>query len=214
MSQLLGQTPGSSRSVSYHQPRPSSGVGIFTAAPGASFLFTEGKGFREENPALSPKVDPRPVGLRGGGKRWVLTSQSRESGATAMQASWGPSSASRCLRNVLSWELPRSFPHHPQPLIPSYACSSTAFTTTPPPFCPSSFISPWEGLSPLSLRCLATVHLPLRLLKGSLEAGALPLLQTPWADHVGCGGVGKWEPELTGRESSEQIVHARSPMWN
>lgn len=134
MSQLLGQTPGSSRSVSYHQPRPSSGVGIFTAAPGASFLFTEGKGFREENPALSPKVDPRPVGLRGGGKRWVLTSQSRESGATAMQASWGPSSASRCLRNVLSWELPRSFPHHPQPLIPSYACSSTAFTTTPSPF--------------------------------------------------------------------------------
>lgn len=151
MNQLHGQTLGSSRSVSYHQPRPFSGTGISTAAPGASFLFIEGEGLREENPALSPKVDRRPVGLRGGGKCWVLTSQSRESGATATQASWGPSSTSRCLRNVLSWELPRSFPHHPQPFIPSYACSSTAFTTTPPPFYPSSFISPWEGLSPQSL---------------------------------------------------------------
>lgn len=37
---------------------------------------------------------------------------------------------------------------------------------------------------------LATGQLPLRSLKGSLKAGALPLLQIPWADHVGWGNMG------------------------
>ena len=59
----------------------------------------------------------------------------------------------------------------------------------PTPY-PSSFISPWERLVPLSLWFLATVQLPLRPLKGSPEARALPLLQTPWSDYDGLWGGG------------------------
>lgn len=140
LSQSHGQTPGSSGSAFYHQSRPSSGADISSTAPQASCLLTEGQGSGGGDPSTQPLGQ---WDSERSGECWVLTSQSREAGATAMQASWGPSSTSRCLRNVLSWELPRSFPHHPQPLIPSYACSSSAFT--PPP---SSFISLWEGLWP------------------------------------------------------------------
>lgn len=117
-----------------------------------------------------------------------------------MQASWGPSSTSRCLRNVLSWELPRSFPHHPQPIVPSYACSSSAFAPPPSSFYPSSFISP---SCPLSLWYLATVQCPLSPLKGSLKAGVLPRLQTPLTEHVGWGKMGArddWEGQVLSKQ--------------
>lgn len=107
-----------------------------------------------------PRWTPGQWGSERIGGCWVLTSQSGEAGATAMQASWGPSSTSRCLRNVLSWELPRSFPHHPQPRIPSYACS-------PHPLPLSSL--PGRASCPLSLWYLATAQFPRRPRKGSLK---------------------------------------------
>lgn len=115
LSQSHGQTPGSSMSASSIRPGSSSDTGISSTAQGLLSCSLGGERSREEE---DPKVDPRPVGLLEEREGWDLTSQSREAGATAMQASWGPSSMARCLRNVLSWELPRSFPHHPQPLIP------------------------------------------------------------------------------------------------
>lgn len=139
--------------------RPTSVAGISSITPGASFLLTEGQGSGEETPVLSPKWPPGQWDSEGSGECWVLTSQSREARATVMQASWGPSSASRCLRNVLSWELPPSFPPHPQPMVPLLALALPPPTPSAPPLsslpgrppvhCPSGTVPQSGSLSVL-----------------------------------------------------------------
>lgn len=92
-----------------------------------------------------------------------------------MQASWGPSStvqmSQECAELGTTSLLPSPPPNPSSPHMLAQALPS------PHPLPLSTFFH--LSLCPLSFWYLATVQLPLRLLKGSLKAGTLPLLQTP-----------------------------------
>lgn len=117
--------PPSSVLASCHLPEPTSGSGLSSVARGALPCsprvrvlgrprWTPGQEDSEEQGVLGPDITD-----------WRSLSP-------ALWASWGPSSTSRCLRNVLSWELPRvpsppPAPHppavahtRPRPLLPPF----------------------------------------------------------------------------------------------
>lgn len=76
------------------------------------------------------------------GECWVLTSQNRESGATAMQASWGPSSTVQMSQECAELGTTSLLPSPPPTLHPLICLPKLCLRPTPFLFLPSSFIYP------------------------------------------------------------------------